>query len=154
LGWDQVNDENLSFFKAIGVDYLTVNPPPDMSDGRDRTEFWQGLAAMAEKHGLKLQNVGFNCWPSISLGRPDRDEKIEAWCTMLRNLAAAGVATLGYNFKPVGNFRTSSVPIGRGGARYSTFDYEELMQNPPDHPDKTISEEQIWANLEYFLERV
>src|SRR5207248_7589404 len=65
-----------------------------------------------------------------------------------------GVATLGYNFKPVGNFRTNSVPLGRGGARYSTFDYEELMQKPPDHPDKYISEEQIWANLEYFLKRV
>ena len=60
LGWEQVNDENLSFFKAIGVDYLTVNPPPDMSDGQDRTEFWQNMRQLVEKHGLKLQNVGMN----------------------------------------------------------------------------------------------
>ena len=24
----QLTDDNLSFFKAIGVDYLTINPPP------------------------------------------------------------------------------------------------------------------------------
>src|SRR5262249_868569 len=149
LPWDQVNDENLSFFKAIGVDYLTVNPPPNMQDGEDRTEFWQKMRDLVASHGLKLQNVGMSCWDSITLGRPDRDEKIAAWCPMLRNLAGAGVSTLGYNFKPVGNFRTSSVPPGRGGARYSTFDYEELMRNPPHHPDKQIGEERMWENLEY-----
>jgi mannonate dehydratase len=72
---------------------------------------------------------------------------------MLRGLGAAGVTSIGCNFKPVGNFRTKSVPLGRGGARYSTFDYDELMQNPPDHPDKRISEAKIWENLEYFLKR-
>lgn len=149
----EINDENLSFFKAIGVDYLTVNLPPEISDGQDRSELWQSIRDLARKHGLKFQNIGTSMWLSISMARPDRDEKIAAWCLMLRNLASAGVATLGYNFKPVGNFRTSSVPPGRGGARYSTFDYEELMQNPPHHPDKQVSEEQIWANLEYFLKR-
>jgi mannonate dehydratase len=149
----EINDENLAFFKAIGVDYLTVNLPPEISDGQDRAETWRGIRDLAAKHGLKFHNVGTNMWNNISLARPDRDERIAAWCLMLRQLAEAGVETVGYNFKPVGNFRTSSVPLGRGGARYSTFDYEELMQKPPDHPDKQISEEQIWANLEYFLKR-
>jgi mannonate dehydratase len=154
LAWNQVNDENLSFFKAIGVDYLAVNPAPDASDGQDRTEFWREMRGLVESHGLKLHNVAQPGWDSITLGRPDRDEKIEAWCMMLRSLGAAGIPTLGYNFKPVGNFRTSSTPIGRGGALYSTFDYEELMRNPPHHPDKQIGEEPLWENLEYFLRRV
>lgn len=154
LAWDQVNDEHLSFFKAIGIDYLTVNPPPDMHDGHDRTEFWLTMRNVVESHGLKLYNVGLNTWDSITLDLPDRDEKIEAWCTMLRNLGAAGVPTLGYNFKPAGNFRTSSVPVGRGGAIYSTFDYDELLQNPPYYPEKQIGEDRLWENLEYFLRRV
>jgi mannonate dehydratase len=154
LAWDQVNDETLSFFKAIGINYLTINPPPDMSDGRDRTELWLKMRDLVESHGLKLYNVGLSPWDSITLGLPDRDEKIEAWCTMLRGLGTAGIPTLGYNFKPAGNFRTSSTPIGRGGAIYSTFDYDELMQNPPDYPDKHIGEEKLWENLAYFLERV
>jgi len=73
---------------------------------------------------------------------------------MLRGLGAAGIPTLGYNFKPVGNFRTESAPVGRGGARYSTFDYEEFMQDPPHYPDKVITAEELWENLHYFLQRV
>jgi mannonate dehydratase len=154
LGWDQITDENLSFFKAIGIDYLTVNPPPDMRDGQDQTEFWVRMRKVVESHGLRLYNVGMNTWDSLTLGLPDRDQKVEAWCTMLRNLGKAGIPTLGYNFKPAGNFRTTSVPVGRGGAIYSTFDYDEFMQNPPDFPDKHIGEEQLRENLRYFLERV
>ena len=57
LPWDQVNDENLSFFKAIGVNYLTINPAPDLSDGADRTDYWIAMRKLAESHGLKLHAV-------------------------------------------------------------------------------------------------
>ena len=57
LPWDQVNDENLAFFKAIGVDYLTINPGPDMSDGEDRLEYWRAMKQLAECHGLQLMNT-------------------------------------------------------------------------------------------------
>lgn len=153
LPWDQVNDETLSFFKAIGVDYLTIYPTFDMRDGQDRTDYWKEMRRLAESHGLKLNNIATNCWDEITLGLPDRDEKIEAWCTILRNLGQAGIPTMGYNFKPVGNFRTTPT-TGRGGATYSTFDYEEFSQNPPHYPAKEISEAQLWQNLEYFLQRV
>ena len=154
LSWNNINDDNLSLFKAIGVDYVTINPPPpELKDGKNRTDFWKEMHKQVESHGLKLNNVGMSCWDEITLGRPDRDEKIEAWCTLIRNLGAAGIPTLGYNFKPIGNFRTTSA-IGRGGARYSTFDYDEFMQNPPDVPEKHISEVELLANLKYFLERI
>jgi mannonate dehydratase len=153
LPWEQVNDENLSFFKAIGVDYLTINPAPDLSDGADRTDYWRAMRRLAESHGLKLQNTACPGWDELTLGLPDREEKIEAWCTLLRNLGDVGIPTLGYNFKPVGNFRTPAT-IGRGGARYSTFTYDEFMQDPPYYPEKVIQEEQLWENMEYFLRRV
>jgi mannonate dehydratase len=150
----KLDDETLSFFKAIGVDYVAVNPAPDMRDGQDRLDYWRWARKLVESHGMQLMNVAATGWDEISLSRPDRDEKIEAWCLMLRNLGAAGIPTLGYNFKPAGNFRTASVPPGRGGASYSTFDYEELMRNPPHYPDKVVSEAQMWEHLQYFLERV
>ncbi|HXF64819.1 MAG TPA: mannonate dehydratase [Caldilineaceae bacterium] len=153
LSWRQVNDETLAFLRAIGVDYLAVYPSPDMRDGQDRAEYWWQIRRLAEKHGLKLNNVASPVWDEITLGLPDRDEKIEAWCTILRNLGEVGIPTMGYNFKPVGNFRTTPTP-GRGGARYSTFDYEEFMQNPPYFPDKAIGEEALWNNLAYFLRQV
>ena len=155
LPWDQINDDTLSFFKAIGVDYLTVNAiPPDVRQGRDRTGFWQDLKTLAESHGLKLTNLAATGWDEISLALADRDEKIDAWCRLLQSMGKVGIPTLGYNFKPAGNFRTESVPPGRGGARYSTFDYGKFMVDPPYYPDKAISEEKILENIRYFLERV
>ncbi len=153
LPWDKVNDDNLAFFKAIGVDYLTIYPAMDMSDGADRSDYWRSMKKLAEKHGLILQNTASPGWDALTLGLPDREQKIEAWCTLLRNLGEAGIPTLGYNFKPVGNFRTPD-SLGRGGARYSTFRYDEFMQNPPFYPDKVIDEEQLFENIEYFLRRV
>ena len=72
-------------------------------------------------------------------------------------MAAAGVPTLGYNFKPIGNFRTTSA-VGRGGSRYSTFDYEEWQRTEPEwgprFRDKQIDEEGMWENISWFLERI
>lgn len=153
LPWEQVNDANLSFFKAIGVDYLTINPAPDLRDGADRSDYWLAMRRLAESHGLKLMNTASPGWDELTLALPDRDEKIEAWCTLLRNLGKAGIPTLGYNFKPVGNFRTPDT-IGRGGARYSSFNYEEFMKEPPFYPEKMIDEEHLVENFEYFLNRV
>ncbi len=150
LPWDQVNHENLSFFKAIGVDYLSIHPSPPAWDGEDRSSYWKDMRKLAEAHGLALRNVGTKTWEEICLGLPDRDEKIEAWCTMLRNLGEAGIPTLGYTFQPGGYFRTEPT-VGRGGARYSTFDYETLMQDPPER--HRIEEEKLWENMAYFLER-
>lgn len=147
---DRVNDENLSFFKAIGVDYLAIYPPPPFHDYRDLLDYFQRMKALAESHGLVLHNVAVNTPDAITLGRPGRDDRIEQWCNMLRAMGKAGIPTLGYNFKPIGNFRTTPT-LGRGGARYSTFDYEEFSQNLPSHPDKQIDEPSLWENLEYFL---
>ena len=154
LPWNQVDDETLSYFKAIGVDYLTIYPTPDvLSDGRDRLQDWLRYRDRAEAHGLELRNVASKGWDALTLGLADRDQKVDAWCMMLRNLGEAGIPTLGYNFKPIGNFRTKS-DIGRGGVRYSTFDYDELMKRPHDVPGKAINGEALWDNLVYFLERV
>ena len=152
LPLDQVNDENLSFFKAIGIDYLTVRQQLDMWDGRDRTDDWREVRRRVESHGLRLYNVATKCWDEIILGLPGRDEKIQAWCGMLRNLGAAGIPTLGYDFM-VRLIRTAPT-TGRGGAAYSTFNYEELMRDPPYDPDRTATEERMRENLQYFLERV
>jgi mannonate dehydratase len=150
----KLDDETLSFLKALGVDYVAVSASPEVQDGADRLDYWRWARRLVESHGMRLMNVAATGWDDISLGRPNRDRAIEAWCTLLRNLGAAGIPTLGYNFKPAGNFRTAPVPPGRGGATYSTFDYDELMRAPPHYPDKVVSEAQLWEHLQYFLERV
>ena len=151
LPWQEVTAEKLSFLRAIGVDYLSIHPSPSTWDGEDRSAYWLKMKALAEQHGLRLYNVGTKTWEEIAFASPDRDEKINAWCTMLRNLGEAEIVTLGFTFQPGDYFRTSSTE-GRGGARYSSFDYEELLRDEPDRGD--LHEKDLRANFRYFLDRV
>lgn len=149
----EVNDENLRFFKAIGVDYLTIYPPPDLADEPAYATYFSGMRKLAESHGLKLHNIAMGGPDEITLALPGRDRKIEQWKQMLTAMGKTGIPTLGYNFKPVGNFRTENT-FGRGGAAYSTFDYEAFMKNPPDYPQKHIDGERLAGHLEHFLREI
>ena len=152
LSLEGINDDNLSIFKAIGVDYVAVMHPPPPQPG-DRADIWRDIRKKVESHGMKFNNVGLRPAKEITLGKPGRDEHVEGWCALIRNMGEAGVPTLCYNFRGIGNFRTTRT-VGRGGASYSTFDYDEFMKEPPDYPDHHISEEKLRANLKHFLERI
>lgn len=162
LPHDQVDDEHLSFYRAIGVDYLTIYPPPfgraarggaALRDRAEMAEYLRRARRLTETHGLRLHNLALPGPDAITLGLPERDAAIEEWCEVLRAMGDAGIPTLGYNFKPIGNFRTASA-TGRGGVKYSTFKYAEWERDVPSHPDKQIDEAGMWANIRYFLERV
>jgi mannonate dehydratase len=158
LNHAHLNDENLAFYRAIGVDDLTIYPPPfghhgDQTTRAEMADYLKQVRKQAENHGLRFTNIATSGPDEITLGLPERDARIEQWCDMLRAMGDAGVPTLGYNFKPIGNFRTTSA-TGRGGAKYSTFDYEEWQREPKEYPGKQIDEASMWANIEYFLMRV
>jgi mannonate dehydratase len=155
LSWNDVTDENLNFYKAIGIDCLLVAVPPEMADGRDKTDDFKRLKAFVEAHGLELYVLHSGGLPrdKIVYGLPGRDEQIENWCAVLRAIGAAGIPATATTFFAISHFRTPST-IGRGGATYSTFDYEEFLKNPPSYPGKEITEEQLWENIAYFLRRV
>lgn len=155
LSWDDVTDENLRFFRQIGVDCLVVWSPPGVDEGRDLTDDLVRMKAQVESHGLEWYVIQMTerCWDEITLGLPGRDEKIEHWCTLLRSMGAAGIPVLGYVFNAIGHFRTAPT-TGRGGAVYSTFDYGEHMAGESLVPGKQIGEEELWDNFGYFLKRV
>jgi len=157
-----LNDEILAFYKALGVDMVQVdlragvsriNPDFDPRDGQDCTEVFEKARAQIEAHGLKLNAVFSSCWEEISLARPDADEKIEAWCRMLESLGRAGIPHLGWNFKPMGNFRTAA-DKGRGGVDYSSFDQAVFDQKRPPAHKPEVNADQMWARMEGFLKAV
>ena len=135
LAWSDVNDENLSSYKAIGVDCLLVLLPPGMADGHDHTEDFKRLKAFVESHGLELHVLHSGDLPrdKIVYGLPGRDQQIDAWRKVLKAIGAAGVPVTATTFYAISHFRTTPT-TGRGGACYSTFDYEEFMKSPPQYP--------------------
>jgi mannonate dehydratase len=155
LRWNDVTEENLNFYKAISVDYLLVHVPPEMADGQDHSEDFLRLKKFVAEHGLELHVLHSGGLPrdKIVYGLPGRDEQINGWCGVLRSIGKAGVPKTATTFYAISHFRTPAT-IGRGGARYSTWNYEEYLKNPKQYPGQEISEERLWENMDYFMKRV
>jgi mannonate dehydratase len=162
--WSELNDDTLSFYKALGVDMIhlelrggvsTVGAGlgDDLRAGHDCTAQLAQARETVEAHGMKLNNVFMSCWPEIPLGQQEADERIDAWRRMLESLGRAGIPHLGWNFKPMGNFRTPS-DSGRGGVKYSTFDHSEFARNRPTPQNPPVSEAEMWERMEKFLKAV
>jgi len=106
-------------------------------------------------HGLSLDVVEDR--PSMTktvLGREGRDEEIETVKRLIRNMGRAGIDTYCWVWteNPVGVLRTSDeVPL-RGDSRTTAYDHEQA-ERAPDYP-VDITEDELWANLEHFLDEV
>ena len=96
LSWNQFDDEHLIFFRTLGIDYLCLDIRSmhrmdgelDLRENGDNTNFFEVAKATVESHGMLLHSVFMAGWDEITLAMPDRDETIEAWCQMIRNIGA------------------------------------------------------------------
>jgi mannonate dehydratase len=91
----------------------------------------------------------------VVLGREGRDEEIEAVETLLRNMGRLDIPVYCWVWteNPLGVLRTSRSVPDRGDTRQSGYDHEQFERGPR-HPAAGITEEELWENLEYFLDRV
>ena len=85
-------------------------------------------------------------------GLPGRDEEIATVCTLLENMGRLGIPVWCYEWMTDFNWlRTSKSTPSRGGSVVTSFDLNDV---PPDiTSNPPISEDELWANLEYFLRK-
>ncbi|QPV64657.1 mannonate dehydratase [Halosimplex litoreum] len=86
------------------------------------------------------------------LGREGRDEQIETVKTLLRNMGRVGIDVWCYVWMaPLKVLRTSRSVRGRGGSLVTRYDHAQMDRGPEL---RGASAEELWANLEQFLDEV
>jgi mannonate dehydratase len=112
----------------------------------------------------------------IKLGKPSRDSLIANYAQTLRNLGTAGIKVVCYNFMPVFDWtRTTLAKRLPDGSTTLAFDVDTVASINPDDGIQlpgwdtsynagqlrallteyaSCDEHRLWANLEYFLQRI
>jgi mannonate dehydratase len=157
------SDDVLGILAALGVTNICSRLPSARFDDQWSVEGLTRLRERVERLGISLDMVPLPMSsnpiaraenPNILLGKsPERDREIDDLCQMIRNASRAGIPALKYNLTLLGVPRTESTP-GRGGARYSTFVYDQAKQDPPLTEAGVVGEDVYWERITYFLNRV
>ena len=168
----------LEYIRQIPGMYGVVSAIYDVPVG----EVWpveklQTLRDRTERAGLKFEVVeSVPTHEDIKLGKPSRDRLIANFQQNIRNCAAVGVKVICYNFMPVFDWtRTEMAKVLPDGSTTLSFDAAEVAKIDPEKgislpgwdasykPEelkalleeyKTVDEQRLWANLEYFLKAI
>ena len=136
------------------------------------------LKSTVESAGLELSVIeSVPVHEDIKMGCGERDRYIDNYCKTLENLAKAGIDCVCYNFMPVFDWTRSDLSFALpDGSTALAYNNETALKMDPvkgelslpgwdssytkDDMKKLleqyshISEEDLWANLKYFLDRV
>ena len=148
-----MSDRNLQLAAQVGVtDIVMVYPGLELSSLLEAKR-------RVESCGMRLTHIERKI-PHLKFvhNLPGRDQQIEDFKTLIRNMAEASMEVLCYNWMPDEDWqRTSSDVLERGGAKVTAFDVTAVGVNvtdaTPEIHDPTTPE-QLWDNLEYFLNQV
>jgi alpha-L-fucosidase len=158
----QHSEEVLRSLAAFGVNHICSGLPSRTMDENWSVEGLSRLKERVESFGIALDMVPLPLSssrieqaenPNIMLGKsPERDREVDQICRMIQNVAKAGIPAVKYNMSILGVVRTESTR-GRGGARYSTFVYDEARQDGLTAAGR-VAADQMWERITYFLDRV
>jgi mannonate dehydratase len=183
IGTQHLSGDNWTQYQTLaqlGVRHVSANPPGDWRTWTAPvlSDFKARLAEQGEALDMLLLPLSsaaapLNGAPHVFLGPPaERDRELDQICELIRNLALAGVHAARYNAAFLGHFRTPD-RLGRGGARLSSFVYDQL-NDPRSGPGELDaarrqreqaawalvaeqgphSVEECWERIDTFLARV
>ena len=134
------------------------------------------LKVLSNEAGLAMEVIeSIPVHEDIKMGKPTRDRYIENYCENIRRVAKAGVKCVCYNFMPVFDWlRTDMYHKNADGSTSLSYSYEDFLKVDPNNLHlpgwdesysqdelqgllkeyKSISHDDLFNNLVYFLERV
>ena len=141
-------DSTLRLAAQMGATDLVARYPAHL--GRSLED----LVQQAQSHGLRLSIVeGYIPHDHLTHGREGRQQQLQGFVDLIRDMGRLGVEVLCYNFMPDDDWtRTTTTARERGGALVTAFDAAQL--DPSPGRGGPITAAQLWDNLAWFLERV
>ena len=134
------------------------------------------LKELSNNAGLAMEVIeSIPVHEDIKMGKPTRDRYIENYCENIRRVAKAGVKCICYNFMPVFDWlRTDMYHKNDDGSTSLSYSYDDFLKVDPNNLHlpgwdesysqdelqgllkeyKSISHDDLFNNLVYFLERV
>ncbi len=156
------SDEDIQFVKQLGIEWVMTGLAPGQAPS---AESYQAIRQRFENYGLKvyrLANHSCHNMPQVTLNLPGRDAKIEEYLQYIRDLGAAGIRYSTYAHMGNGIWSSGRERI-RGGAEARAFHVEdpakrghwirEEFAGPLTH-GREYTEDEIWDNYIYFIEKV
>jgi mannonate dehydratase len=154
------SDEQLTFLKQIGAQYVSVGAPADM---RTAEGFLQIKKRYADA-GITVWNIGntsVHNMPEVTLNLPGRDQKIEEYKQYIRNLGKAGIYYTTYAHMGNGIWTSGRSMVRGSSAREFDLASPEkrgiwdgkTWQEPLSH-GREFTKDEIWANYTHFIKQV
>ncbi len=172
------DEQTLRFARQIGVTHVVVNSHPvhgvpGNSGPSFQLEPLRALREKVEAEGMVLhaiENFPVDHWYDVLLAGPRRDEQIANLCESIRNLGRAGIPCMGYYFSLAGVYGQHTGPYARGGAlsaawkpgrepeggpipRGMVWNFPLSQYDGAPGDVGALPVEEVWARLQYFLER-
>lgn len=172
-----LTQENFRFARQAGATHLIVHTPRFGSDAYVpplwTEEQLRGLKEQIEAEGLVLEGIENFLpahWYDVLLDGPRKAEQLAGLKEIIRAMGRVDIPVMGYNFSIAGVWGRTHGPWARGGARSVGYVAAEApahdpipkgtvwnqVYDPEAGPGDigTVTPEQLWSRLEYFLKEL
>lgn len=152
-------ENNIRFIQQMGLKYVVLNTDATKSS----YEYYSSRRKLYADAGILVYGFGNSAVHNVDaivLGLPERDAKIEEYKRHIHNLGKAGIPYTTYAHMGNGIWSTEREKT-RGGASTRGFDETKAtggdwagkrFEGPLSHGRK-YTEDEIWANYEYFIKQ-
>lgn len=151
-------DERWTLAKQVGVNHAVYHSL-EIGDGSLPYEYDELLRIVNRYRDHGIEPAVFEGSVPVTdktrLALDGRDEEIEQFCTLVRNLGELDVNVVCYDWMSGLRWARTSVTVpSRGDSLTSAYNDDQMRRGPTPPAAKHTTREELWENLEYFLERV
>jgi mannonate dehydratase len=137
---DRATKNFYQFARQIGIRHVTIaSPDEDIFPNVKKEGYWTlddilSYREYLERFGLEIEafeNMPVYNWFDIILDGPRRSDHIDKFKRSIKNMGAAGIKHLGFNFSIAGVYGRVNEANARGYALTPTFDQSYGLHNLP-----------------------